>query len=88
MKLLIIQFSLVSYYFLPLRSKYSLQQLVTPPPLNLRLQVSHPYKTTGKTAASYILIFKYLDSILVAFTGVTTFFTHNCISSSTAHNFA
>src|SRR5215475_10251199 len=32
--------------------------------LNVRDQVSHPYKTTGKIIVLYILIFKYLDSNL------------------------
>jgi hypothetical protein len=30
--------------------------------LNIRDQVSHPYKTTGKIIFSYILIFTVLDS--------------------------
>jgi len=32
--------------------------------LNVNDQVSHPYKTTGKIIVLYILIFKFLDSIL------------------------
>jgi hypothetical protein len=30
--------------------------------LNVRDQVSHPYRTTGKIVAVYILIFMFLDS--------------------------
>jgi hypothetical protein len=33
-------------------------------PLSVRDQVSHPYKTTGKTAALYTLTFVFLDSNL------------------------
>jgi hypothetical protein len=32
--------------------------------LNVSDQISHPYKTTGKTVVLYILIFKFFDSKL------------------------
>jgi hypothetical protein len=53
-KLLVMQFSPTSRHFIPLWSKHSLQHLVLKHPqsvflLNVRDQVSHPYRTTGKT---------------------------------------
>jgi hypothetical protein len=46
------QFSVASFYFLPLKFKYSPQHHVVKHPhcssLNVRDQVSHPYKATGK----------------------------------------
>jgi hypothetical protein len=53
---LIMQFSPVSYHFIPLQSNYSPQHLVLKHPqsvflegaLNVRDQASHPYRTTGK----------------------------------------
>jgi hypothetical protein len=32
------------------------------PPLDVRDQVSHPYKTTGKIIVLYVLIIKLVDS--------------------------
>jgi hypothetical protein len=53
MKLLITQFSPVSFYLISLGSKYSLQRPLFKLPhsiffLNVIDKVSHPYKTTGK----------------------------------------
>jgi hypothetical protein len=62
------QFSPSSYYFLPLGSTYSAQHPVLKHPqsiyssLNVRDQVSHPYKTPNKIIVLYSLIFKFLDS--------------------------
>ena len=52
MKLLEVQLSLASRYFVPLPFKYP------PPPkcMNMRAQVSHLYKTTGKFIVSDVLI--------------------------------
>jgi hypothetical protein len=52
-KILIMQFSASSYHFIPLRSKYSPQHHAFKYPqsvfsLNVRQQVSRPYKSTGK----------------------------------------
>jgi hypothetical protein len=64
MKLLIVQISAVSYYFLPLGYKNSSQHPAHENPgftvcssLNVGNQVSHPYRTTCKTTgtASYVL---------------------------------
>jgi hypothetical protein len=59
MKLLTMQFSPTSYHFITLRLKYSLQHCSS---LNVRDQVSHPYRTTGKIIVWYILICMFLDS--------------------------
>jgi putative component of membrane protein insertase Oxa1/YidC/SpoIIIJ protein YidD len=60
MQLLIMQFSPTSCHFIPLRSKYSKHPVLKHPQsmfsLNVRDQVSHPYKTTGKT-----IVFIYLN---------------------------
>jgi hypothetical protein len=66
MELLIMQFSPTSYDFISLQSKYSLQYPVLKKQcmfsLNVRDQVSHPYRTTSNITLLYILIFKFLDS--------------------------
>jgi hypothetical protein len=59
---LIIQFSSASYYFILLRSKYSPQHPVLKTlglcsSLNVRDQVSHPYKTMDKIIDPYIYIY-------------------------------
>jgi len=59
MKLLIMQFSPVSCYFLPLGPKDLLQypileHLQPGSSLNVTHQVSHAHKTTGKTIGQYI----------------------------------
>ena len=64
---LIMQFSPLPYYFVPLRPKYSPQHLILKNlsrrfSTTVRGQVSHPYKTTRKIIVLYILIF--LDSKL------------------------
>jgi hypothetical protein len=66
MKLLIMQFSPAPYYFILLQSKYSPQHpdLSSHSSFNVREQVSHPYKITGKFIVLYILIFTFLDSSL------------------------
>jgi hypothetical protein len=54
-----------SRYFNPLRSKYSPQHPVLTHPesmLNVRDQVSLPYKTYGRVMVLYILTFTFLDS--------------------------
>jgi hypothetical protein len=63
MKLLIMQSSLASRHFLPLRSKYSPQHPVLRHPQAMRDQVSHPYKRRG---SSYVVIL---------FAGLTVFVT-------------
>jgi hypothetical protein len=63
MKLFIMQSSPSSRRFLPPRSKYSPQHPVLKHPLSpfltVRDQVSHPYKTTRKIMALYILTFTF-----------------------------
>jgi hypothetical protein len=59
MKLFIKYFSPVSYYFIPLESKYSPQHPLSRTlslfsSLNAKDQVSHPYKTTGKMNFVYL----------------------------------
>jgi hypothetical protein len=62
MKLLNMQFSPASCHFILLRSKYSPQLPVLKlcSSLNVRDQVSHPYKTS-KIIVLYILVFIFLD---------------------------
>jgi hypothetical protein len=59
MKLLIMQFAPISCHFIHLWSKYSLQHPVSNTlsrcsSLNVRDQVSHPYRTTGE-----IIVFNF-----------------------------
>jgi hypothetical protein len=61
MKLVIMQFSPTSRHFIPLRSRHSPQHTVLKyfsiySSLNIRDQVSHPYRPTGK-----IIVFIFLD---------------------------
>lgn len=65
MLLFILYFSPASCYFLPLRPN----QLPWHPtfahphpvfPLNVRLQVTHPYKTTSKVTVLYMFLFVFL----------------------------
>ena len=63
-KLLIMQFSLLPCYNVPLRPKYSLSTLFSytlslRSSLSVNDQVSHPYKTKGKIIILYTLIFKF-----------------------------
>jgi hypothetical protein len=57
MKVLIMQFSPASCHFISLRSKYSPQRpsntFSACSSLNVREQVSHPYRTTGKIIVLY-----------------------------------
>jgi hypothetical protein len=69
MKLLTMQFSPTSNLFIHLWCKCSLSTLFSNTLslcsfINVRDQVSHPYRTTGKIIVSYILIFMLLDRIL------------------------
>jgi hypothetical protein len=66
MKLLIVQLSAFSCYFIPLLVQifFSEPSSQTPSPssLSVRDQVSHPYKTTGRIMVLYILTFTFLGS--------------------------
>jgi hypothetical protein len=67
MKLLIVQFSPFSCYFIPLRSKFSLitlflNTLSLCSSLNVGNQVLHPYKTTCRIMVLYVLTFTFLNS--------------------------
>jgi hypothetical protein len=67
MKLIIMQFSLISRHSITLRSKYPpqhpvLKHLGLYSSLNVKDQVSHPYGTTGKIIVFKIQIFMFLDS--------------------------
>jgi hypothetical protein len=67
MKLLTVQLSPFYCYFIPLWSKYSPRTLfsnilIICSSLNVRDQVSHPYKTTGRVMVLYILTFTFLDT--------------------------
>jgi hypothetical protein len=65
MKLLVTQFSPFTGQLIPLRSKYPPQHLLSNSlcsSLNVRDQVSHPYRTTAKIIFLYILMFKFFDS--------------------------
>jgi hypothetical protein len=57
---------LASCHFTPFRSMYSPQHPVNTlnmcSSLNMRNQVSHPYKATGKIIELYVLIFTFLYS--------------------------
>jgi hypothetical protein len=67
MKLFFIEFSPPSLHFIPLFSKYSPQHPVLKYSQsvflrNIRNQISHPYKTTGKIIVLNILIFTLFNS--------------------------
>jgi hypothetical protein len=64
MKLLVMQFFSPSHHFIPLWSKYFTQHSVLkcPPPLMLRGQISHPYRTTGKIIGMYIPNLSFLTA--------------------------
>jgi hypothetical protein len=67
MKLFVTQFSPFSCHLISLRSKNPPQHCFQTPPslcssLNVRDQVSYPYRTTGKIIVLHILIFKFFDS--------------------------
>jgi hypothetical protein len=60
MKLIIILFSPLSYYFIP--PGYSLLSTLFSKALNIRYEVSYPYKITDKIPVLYTLIFMLSDS--------------------------
>jgi hypothetical protein len=62
-KLLVLQFLPTSYFISHLLSTLFLNTLSPCSSLNVRDQISHPYRTISKIIVLYILIFKYLDSI-------------------------
>jgi hypothetical protein len=67
LQLLVMQFPPPSSHFIPLWSKYFPQHFVLNTlslysSLNVRDQVSHPYRNMGKIIVFYILIFKLFDS--------------------------
>jgi hypothetical protein len=67
MKLLIMQFSPTSCHFISVWFKNfpqhpALNTLSLCSSLNVRDQISHPYRTTSKIIVLYILIFMFLDS--------------------------
>jgi hypothetical protein len=76
------KFSPASCYFIPVRSKYSPQHTVLRylcSSLNIRVQVSHPYKTTGKTGFEYFNFYpfrqqtrrrKFLNWMVASITGI------------------
>jgi hypothetical protein len=63
-KFLVMQFSPTSHHFAPLPSQYPLfsNTLTVCFSLNIRDQVSPPYRTTGKITILCILVFTFLDS--------------------------
>jgi hypothetical protein len=63
MKLLIMKFSLLPCYLVPLRPKFSPQDPILKHPQPMFLPQCQQ-KTTGKIISLYILIFKYLNSKL------------------------
>jgi hypothetical protein len=71
MKLHIIQFSPTSCHFIPFWSKYFQHPILKrPQPMflfNVRDQVSHPYRTTGKIAGKEILQLQYSSVELSVF---------------------
>jgi hypothetical protein len=61
------QFSPVSLHFVSLRTKYSPQHSVFKHPhiclsVNVRDQVSHPYRTTGTITVLFTLVFRFLTA--------------------------
>jgi hypothetical protein len=66
MKLLIMQFPPISRHFTLLDPNILFSTLLSNTlslcsPLNIREQVSHPYRTTGKIIVLYILMFTFFD---------------------------
>jgi hypothetical protein len=69
MKLLIMQFSPNSFHFISVRFKYFFNTLFLIAVslcsfLNVRDQISQPYRAIGKIIVFHILIFKFLDNPL------------------------